>query len=72
MLFWQVISGVQFKDENMVDPRWPPSVNIESHKEQEYDEEKWATVQSNHDAPIVFHLLVLVADYTNLGLSILI
>lgn len=53
VLFRKVVARVQFKDENMVDSRRSPSINVDAHQEEKQNEKQRTTVETHHNAPII-------------------
>lgn len=53
MLLSQVISGVNFKDEDMIDTWWSPTINVDTNKEKEEDDEKRRPEESQNNLYIL-------------------
>jgi len=60
VLLGQVVPGVQLEDEHVVDAGRSPTVHVDAHEEQKYDQQQRATVEPNHDPPV--SVLVAVGD----------
>lgn len=60
VLLGQMIPGVQLKNEHVVDAGRTPTVHVDAHQKQKYDQQKRTPVQSDHDPPV--RVLVAVGD----------
>ena len=50
-----MVTRVQLKDEHVVDPRRPPTIDVDSHQEHEDHEEERASVEPGHVGIIYAH-----------------
>lgn len=52
VLVWKVISGIDLKDEDMVDSGLSPSISVDAQQEEELDQQETASIDS-HQRPDV-------------------
>lgn len=48
MLVGQVVPGVQFEYEHVVDPSLPPAIRVNAQQEEELNEQEAATIHPHH------------------------
>lgn len=53
VLFCEVVSGVNLEDEDVVNPRRPPSIDVDSNEEEEDDDEEGAPEEPENYLHIV-------------------
>jgi len=52
VLVWQVVSGINLKNEDVVDSSLPPSVSVNTQQEEELDQQETTTIDP-HQRPHV-------------------
>lgn len=54
VLVWEIVSGVDLEDEDMIDSGLSPSVSVDAQQEEELDQQE-ATPIDPHQGPHVLH-----------------